>query len=117
MERRRSFRILRAVDGRAVLVRISPRADSPVSFLLIEETDMVESAQLEHPATTDVVVSETKPGPSTRLVSLDAFRELVMTLMLAEVMRLPQVASAFPHSLFWRIIGFNTEHVDWQGCS
>jgi heparan-alpha-glucosaminide N-acetyltransferase len=78
---------------------------------------MVESAQLESPATTTVIVSETKPEPSTRLVSLDAFRGLVMVLMLAEVMRLPQVASAFPHSLFWRIIGFNTEHVPWQGCS
>jgi heparan-alpha-glucosaminide N-acetyltransferase len=32
-------------------------------------------------------------------------------------MRLPEVAQAFPHSLFWRIVGFNTEHVDWQGCS
>jgi heparan-alpha-glucosaminide N-acetyltransferase len=27
------------------------------------------------------------------------------------------VASGFPHSLFWRVIGFNTDHVDWQGCS
>jgi heparan-alpha-glucosaminide N-acetyltransferase len=62
-------------------------------------------------------VSETRTEPSTRLVSLDAFRGLVMVLMLAEVMRLPVVAQAFPHSLFWRIIGFNTEHVDWQGCS
>ena len=32
-------------------------------------------------------------------------------------MRLPVVASAFPHSIFWRVIGFNTEHVEWQGCS
>src|SRR3954466_15655340 len=76
--------------------------------------DMVESAQLENPV---VAAAETRTEPSTRLVSLDAFRGLVMVLMLAEVMRLPVVAQAFPHSLFWRIIGFNTEHVDWQGCS
>src|SRR3954466_11930244 len=76
--------------------------------------DMVESAQLENPV---VAAAETRTEPSTRLVSLDAFRGLVMVLMLAEVMRLPVVARAFPHSLFWRIIGFNTEHVEWQGCS
>lgn len=64
-----------------------------------------------------VTASAPKPEPSMRLVSLDAFRGLVMALMLAEVMRLPHVAGAFPHSWFWRIIGYNTEHVDWQGCS
>ena len=78
---------------------------------------MVEVAQLETPVVAAAIVSETRTEPSTRLVSLDAFRGLVMVLMLAEVMRLPVVAQAFPHSLFWRIIGFNTEHVEWQGCS
>src|SRR3954469_20771554 len=78
---------------------------------------MVESAQLENPVVAVSTVSETRTEPSTRLVSLDAFRGLVMVLMLAEVMRLPVVAQAFPHSVFWRIIGFNTEHVEWQGCS
>src|SRR5436305_15059369 len=78
---------------------------------------MVELAQLENPVVAVSTVSATRAEPSTRLVSLDAFRGLVMVLMLAEVMRLPVVAQTFPHSLFWRIIGFNTEHVDWQGCS
>src|SRR5947208_4863787 len=78
---------------------------------------MVESAQLENPVIAAATVSETRTEPSTRLVSLDAFRGLVMVLMLGEVMRLPQVAQAFPHSLFWRVIAFNTEHVEWQGCS
>jgi heparan-alpha-glucosaminide N-acetyltransferase len=58
-----------------------------------------------------------KPEATSRLVSLDAFRGLVMTLMLAEVMHLPEVARAFPHSAMWALIAFNTEHVDWQGCS
>jgi predicted acyltransferase len=78
---------------------------------------MVELAQLEKPAVAAVTLPEARTEPGTRLVSLDVFRGLVMTLMLAEVMRLPVVAQAFPHSLFWRIVGFNTEHVDWQGCS
>src|SRR5690242_13262156 len=78
---------------------------------------MVEVAQIENPVVAARTVSETRTEPSTRLISLDAFRGLVMVLMLAEVMRLPVVAQAFPHSLFWRIVGFNTEHVEWQGCS
>ena len=78
---------------------------------------MVESAQLEASIGAVSAPAEHGPGAITRLVSLDAFRGLVMVLMLGEVMRLPQVAQAFPHSLFWRVIGFNTEHVEWQGCS
>ena len=79
---------------------------------------MVETAQLE-PANLQTAVVAPSAGsvPSARLISLDAFRGLVMTLMLAEVMRLPHVALNFPHSLFWRVVGFNTEHVPWQGCS
>src|SRR5437879_6562919 len=75
---------------------------------------MAELAQLE---STALRAPERRSEASTRLVSMDAFRGLVMVLMLAEVMRLPEVAQAFPHSLFWRIVGFNTEHVEWQGCS
>ncbi len=40
-----------------------------------------------------------------------------MTLMLAEVLRLPGVAKAFPQSAFWGLVAFNTSHVEWQGCS
>ena len=60
---------------------------------------------------------ERKAEGVARLVSLDALRGLVMMLMLAEAMRLPEVAQAFPHSSFWSVIAFNTEHVEWQGCS
>lgn len=73
---------------------------------------MIESALLEN----SLSVPPKAEGIS-RLISLDAFRGLVMVLMLGEVMRLPVVAQAFPHSLFWRVIAFNTEHVEWQGCS
>jgi predicted acyltransferase len=58
----------------------------------------------------------TKPS-SNRLLSLDALRGLVMTLMLNEVTRLHEVAQSFPNSSFWAFIAFNTEHVEWQGCS
>jgi predicted acyltransferase len=51
------------------------------------------------------------------VLSIDAFRGLVMFLMLAEVMRLWTVHNAFPTSTFWAIVAYNTEHVPWQGCS
>ena len=54
---------------------------------------------------------------TTRIASLDAFRGLVMFLMLAEAMRLWTVHSAFPASWFWSVVAFNTQHVPWQGCS
>ncbi|HXY41376.1 MAG TPA: hypothetical protein VEQ10_17000 [Vicinamibacteria bacterium] len=56
-------------------------------------------------------------SPVNRVPSIDAFRGLVMFLMLAEVMRLWTLHDAFPSSWFWSIVAFNTTHVPWQGCS
>lgn len=53
----------------------------------------------------------------TRIASIDAFRGLVMFLVLAEVMRLWTLHDAFPASRFWALVAFNTTHVPWQGCS
>jgi predicted acyltransferase len=54
---------------------------------------------------------------STRITSIDAFRGFVMFLMLAEVMRLWTLHTAFPASRFWAVVAYNTTHVQWQGCS
>jgi len=79
---------------------------------------MIESAQVDSPISDATIREhERKPDGISRLISLDAFRGLVMTLMLAERMRLPEVARAFPQSAIWGLIAFNTEHVEWQGCS
>ena len=79
---------------------------------------MIESAPVESPVSeAPITEPERKVEGTTRLLSLDAFRGTVMILMLAEAMRLPEVARAFPHSALWRLIAFNTEHVEWQGCS
>jgi predicted acyltransferase len=56
-------------------------------------------------------------APIKRVPSIDAFRGLVMFLMLAEVMRLWTLHDAFPSSWFWSIVAFNTQHVDWQWLS
>jgi heparan-alpha-glucosaminide N-acetyltransferase len=79
---------------------------------------MIESAQVDSPvAEAPVAGPERNIETPPRLVSLDVFRGFVMVLMLGEVMRLFDVARAFPHSLLWRVIAFNTQHVEWQGCS
>ena len=79
---------------------------------------MMESAQVDSPVSESTTGEpQRKPEASTRLVSLDAFRGTVMILMLAEHMRLPEVARAFPHNALWNVIAFNTQHVEWQGCS
>lgn len=76
------------------------------------------SVQLESPQEA-VAIKEPaqKSGIAERLVSLDAFRGTIMLLMLNEATRLPLVARSFPHSAIWAFLAFNTEHVDWQGCS
>src|SRR5262245_47217203 len=59
-------------------------------------------------------------GPTTlgeRLVSLDAYRGLVMFLMMAEVLRLSLVARALPESWFWGFLSHHQSHVEWIGCS
>ena len=79
---------------------------------------MNEDAQLERSVSrTSDGETRRKPQGMARLISLDAFRGLVMTLMLGEELRLPEVARAFPHSVIWGVIAFNTQHVEWQGCS
>lgn len=54
---------------------------------------------------------------TARVAAIDAFRGLVMFLMLAEVMRLWTLHTAFPGSRVWALVAFNTTHVPWQGCS
>src|SRR5579863_505046 len=53
----------------------------------------------------------------SRNVALDAYRGLVMLLMMGEVMRFAEVYKAYPESMFWRILAFNQTHVEWAGMS
>ena len=52
-----------------------------------------------------------------RLASIDAYRGLVMFLMLAEVLELSSLAEHFPGNKFFEWLKFHTSHVDWVGCS
>jgi predicted acyltransferase len=52
-----------------------------------------------------------------RIVGVDAYRGLVMFLMLGEVLHLSRVARANPESGFWAFLAFHQSHVSWVGCS
>jgi predicted acyltransferase len=56
----------------------------------------------------------TAPVPP-RNVAVDAYRGLVMLLMMGEVLSFAAVARSFPNSLFWHILAFNQTHVQWTG--
>jgi len=50
-----------------------------------------------------------------RNIAVDAYRGLVMLLMMGEVMEFASVSRAYPDSLFWRILAYNQTHVPWAG--
>ena len=52
-----------------------------------------------------------------RNVAVDAYRGLVMLLMMAEVLRFSEAAKAFPGNWFWKVLSYNQSHVEWAGCS
>lgn len=61
---------------------------------------------------------EDDPGLSpARLVSLDAYRGMVMLLMATEGLGLAEVAKRFPDSRVWQTLARQTDHVRWQGCT
>jgi len=77
-------------------------------------------------------LSETAPHPSSksktaseesmskgavRNVAVDAYRGLVMLLMMGEIMRFADTYAAHPGNLFWRILAYNQTHVEWAGMS
>ncbi|MDR3740365.1 MAG: DUF5009 domain-containing protein [Terracidiphilus sp.] len=55
--------------------------------------------------------------PVLRNAAVDAYRGLVMLLMMGEVMRFADTYAAHPGSLFWRILAYNQTHVEWAGMS
>jgi predicted acyltransferase len=58
-----------------------------------------------------------KPALPARLGSLDAYRGLVMFLMMAEVLELRRVSRALPGNGFWEFLAHHQSHAEWVGCS
>ncbi|HEY1895446.1 MAG TPA: DUF5009 domain-containing protein [Terracidiphilus sp.] len=78
---------------------------------------MHATASLEKPAGISTSAEKTVVAAPPRNIAVDAYRGLVMLLMMGEVMRFAAVARAYPGSLFWRVLGFNQSHVPWAGMS
>jgi heparan-alpha-glucosaminide N-acetyltransferase len=55
--------------------------------------------------------------PPPRIGSVDAYRGLVMFLMMAEVLRLCAVAAKVPGSDLWALLCHHQTHAEWIGCS
>ena len=55
--------------------------------------------------------------PISRNIAVDAYRGLVMLLMMAEVLQLSRVSQALSGSAVWRFLALCQTHVDWVGCS
>lgn len=63
---------------------------------------------------THVTGSAINPAmPVSRIASVDIYRGFVMLLMMAEVLRLSNVAEALPDSYFWQTLAFHQSHVPW----
>lgn len=58
-----------------------------------------------------------QPQTPQRNIAVDAYRGLVMLLMMGEVLELAKVARSYPGNLFWNIAAFNQTHVEWAGLS
>src|SRR5260370_27708014 len=62
------------------------------------------------------IAMPTPPSPP-RILAIDAFRGLVMFLMMTEVLHVGSVAKKFPASEYWQLAAQHTSHVDSTGCS
>jgi predicted acyltransferase len=63
------------------------------------------------------ITAPAPPATPSRLASIDAYRGLVMLLMLGEVLRFCGVAAARPASTLWSFLCHHQEHVAWVGGS
>src|SRR5262249_31618986 len=75
------------------------------------------AAVADLPATSERAAPPARPAVPARNVAIDAYRGLVMLLMMAEVLRFSEVARSFPGNWFWQFLSYNQSHVEWAGCS
>jgi predicted acyltransferase len=58
-----------------------------------------------------------KDVATVRNLAVDAYRGLVMLLMMGEVLSFSRVSAYFHDSVFWKVLAFNQSHTEWFGCS
>ena len=90
---------------------------SKQSFSPIERENWVQTTTI----TGNSTINQARPPAQTtssvppRNVAVDAYRGLVMLLMMGEVLNFAKVAQAYPGNFFWHILGYNQTHVEWAG--
>src|SRR5437762_3004048 len=60
---------------------------------------------------------QNQPTTRARLESVDAYRGLVMFLMMAEILKFAAVSKALPGNETWAFLAGLQTHVEWIGCS
>jgi heparan-alpha-glucosaminide N-acetyltransferase len=80
---------------------------------------MSELLQAEETTAASVkTVTAVRPiAPTARNLAVDAYRGLVMLLMMGEVLEFARVSAYYNHSLFWKVLAWNQTHTEWFGCS
>ena len=78
---------------------------------------MLETDTAPADAPTPARTATPPPLPTARAGSVDAYRGLVMFLMMAEVLHTGDVAKALPDSEFWRFLAHHQTPRRWIGCS
>jgi heparan-alpha-glucosaminide N-acetyltransferase len=77
----------------------------------MQATIGAEDSKVVQPRTTQ----QTTVAAPPRNIAVDAYRGLVMLLMMGEVLNFSSVARAYPNSLFWHVLAYNQTHVQWAG--
>src|ERR1700761_3194557 len=78
-------------------------------------SELLEAQEI--PTSVRTVTTVRPPTPTVRNVAVDAYRGFVMLLMMGEVLSFAHVSEYYPHSLFWKVLGWNQTHTQWFGCS
>jgi heparan-alpha-glucosaminide N-acetyltransferase len=80
--------------------------------------EVLDVAETTAASATPTETTTVRPTPLTaRNVAVDAYRGLVMLLMMGEVLQFAKVSAYYDHSLFWKVLGWNQTHTEWFGCS
>ena len=75
-----------------------------------------ERSAASSPEASSIALHDPVKEPSRRLGSIDAYRGLVMFLMMAEVLRFCDVARRTGGSRIWEFLCHHQSHVEWVGC-
>jgi predicted acyltransferase len=78
---------------------------------------MPNAVTTERPINDVEIIAPVVQQSAARNVAVDAYRGLVMILMMAEVLEFARVARAYPGNWFWHILAYNQTHVQWAGMS